>query len=247
MSTAPNPLSPPTDDPRPLVWDDTTLARFWAYQARFPDIYFSFQKGADVVRRARHYLPQAARVLDYGCGPGHLLPHLAKAGYRVVGADIAIGVMGDVQARLATAPGFEGIYTVDDLLSRNDAFDAIFLLEVVEHLDDRWLETTLSNARRLLKPKGVLIVTTPNEERLEDSTVYCPVANVVFHRWQHMRSWTASSLEATLRQHGFHNVTARACNFRDATPASGSVLDRLVARVMVHLRKPQSLFAVCNG
>ena len=69
-----------------------------------------------------------------GCGPGHLLPHLADAGYRVVGADIAMSVMGDVQARLATAPGFEGIHTVDDLLSRNDAFDAIFLLEVVESI-----------------------------------------------------------------------------------------------------------------
>lgn len=32
---------------------------------------------------------------------------------------------------------------------------------------------------------GALIITTPNEENLEDNMVYCPVSNTIFHRWQH--------------------------------------------------------------
>ncbi len=160
------------DDPQPIVWDDATLARFWAYQARFAENYFSYQKGADVVRRVRRILPQGSRGVDYGCWPGHLLPHLLHAGYRVTGADIALSVMGEIQVSLAPRPGFEGLFTIDDLLSHNQTYDGVFLLEVVEHLDDYWLSKTLADAHRLLKPGGVLIVTTPNEERLEDSTVY---------------------------------------------------------------------------
>ena len=154
--------------------------------------------------------------------------------------------MGDVQARLATAPGFEGISTIDDLLSREDAFDAVFLLEVVEHLDDHWLGKTLDRAHRLLKPGGVLIVTTPNDERLSDGTVYCPVSNVVFHRWQHMRSWTSAGLESALRSHGFHDVTVRTCNFADVSPPRVSRLRRLAGKALSHLRKPQSLLALCR-
>ena len=94
-----------SDEPQPIVWDDVRLARFWAYQARFPENYFSFQKGADVVRRTRKHLPQDARVLDYGCGPGHLLPHLVNAGYQVVGADIALERHGRCTGAARDGPG----------------------------------------------------------------------------------------------------------------------------------------------
>src|SRR6185437_12793213 len=68
--------------PDQIVWDHDTLVRFWAYHSKFPENYFSFQKGADVVRRVKRYIPQEASVVDYGCGPGFLLPHLVRAGYR---------------------------------------------------------------------------------------------------------------------------------------------------------------------
>ena len=43
-------------------------------------------------------------------------------------------------------------------------FDAIFAGEVIEHVTD--VERTLHEWRRVLKPGGVAIITTPNKERL---------------------------------------------------------------------------------
>lgn len=235
-----------TAPPQPIVWDNATLTRFWAYQSQFPENYFSFQKGADVVRHVRRYLPGAARVVDYGCGPGSLLPHLLDAGYRVTGADISLETIGAAARNLTSLPYFEGLSTIDDLVSRNQTFDGVFLLEVVEHLNDEWLDRTLANAARLLKPKGVLIVTTPNEEHLQDSFVYCPVSNVLFHRWQHVRSWSAKTLGDALRQHGFDLRSVETRNFRNQSPSRVSLLRRIASRVMSRWREPQSLLAIAS-
>jgi hypothetical protein len=58
----------PLPKPAMLKWDDETLSRFWAYHSQFPENYFSYQKGRDVVAHVRDKLPAGASVLDYGCG-----------------------------------------------------------------------------------------------------------------------------------------------------------------------------------
>src|SRR5689334_11355071 len=134
--------------PRPLLWDDATLRRFWAYYAQFPELYFSHQSGAAVVAKVAARLAPGATALDYGCGPGHLLPHLLDRGFKVTGADLTTETMAAAAAKVTGRAGFEGPFTIDDLLARGRKFDAVFLLEVVEHLDDHWLKITLDNIRR---------------------------------------------------------------------------------------------------
>jgi 2-polyprenyl-3-methyl-5-hydroxy-6-metoxy-1,4-benzoquinol methylase len=232
--------------PNQLVWDHDTLVRFWAYHSKFPENYFSFQKGADVVRRVKRYIPQEASVVDYGCGPGFLLPHLVRAGYRVTGADFSLAATSSAADATTSQPGIVGLSTIDDLLSRHEKFDVIFLLEVIEHLDDNWLDRTLTNCRQLLKPRGALIITTPNEERLEDNVVYCPVSNLTFHRWQHVRSWSSRSLRDILKRYGFEVASVQATNFRQAAPAGISIARRVLRRMFSRFRRPQSLLAVAR-
>jgi 2-polyprenyl-3-methyl-5-hydroxy-6-metoxy-1,4-benzoquinol methylase len=235
-----------TPSPIALKWDDETLSRFWAYHAQFPENYFSWQKGRDVVAYVRKRLPAGATVLDYGCGPGHLLPHLLDAGFSVQGADFTRDTIGSAVA-LDARKGFLGFATIDELLGDSRRFDAVFLLEVVEHLDDHWLDATLRRARALLNESGLLIVTTPNEEVLEDSMVYCPVSNVVFHRWQHVRSWSASTLATCLSRHGFRDIQTATRTFLAPKAGNISTLRYLTARFLNRFRKPQSLIAVARA
>jgi 2-polyprenyl-3-methyl-5-hydroxy-6-metoxy-1,4-benzoquinol methylase len=235
-----------TPRPAALKWDDETLSRFWAYHSQFPENYFSRQKGRDVVAYARSKLPAGGTVLDYGCGPGHLLPHLLDAGFVVQGADITRETMGSA-VTLDGRKGFLGFATIDELLSAPQRFDAVFLLEVVEHLDDHWLETTLKQARTLLKNNGFLVVTTPNEEVLEDSMVYCPVSNLVFHRWQHMRSWSSITLADCLSEHGFRDVHIETRTFMDTKADNVSNLRYLISRIVTNFRKRKSLVAIARA
>ena len=75
---------------------------------------------------------------------------------------------------------------------------------------DSHLDVTLQELRRILKPRtGYLFLTTPNNENLEASTVFCPECGAVFHHYQHLRSFTVDSLQELMHSHGF---TTTLCN-----------------------------------
>jgi 2-polyprenyl-3-methyl-5-hydroxy-6-metoxy-1,4-benzoquinol methylase len=229
-----------------IIWDERLLQRFWRFYANQPETYFSFAKGADVVRRARGYLNQGDLILDYGCGPGFLLHELLKAGFSAGGADISVDVIGRNGPVLGSQKNLLGLFAIDDLLAGGRTFDAIFLVEVVEHLYDQALAATLRNCRALLRPGGRLFITTPNDERLEDSIVYCPVSNVTFHRWQHVRSWNSTTLPAALRQHDLKVDRVITCTFRDHRECQMSRVRRTALRVLDQVRKPKSLFVIAR-
>jgi 2-polyprenyl-3-methyl-5-hydroxy-6-metoxy-1,4-benzoquinol methylase len=231
---------------QPIIWDEELLQRFWSFYANQPETYFSFAKGADVVRCARGYLRPGDLILDYGCGPGFLLHELLKAGFSAGGADISVDVIGRNGPALGSHKNLLGLFAIDELLRGGRTFDAIFLIEVVEHLGDEALSATLRNCRALMRPGGRLFVTTPNDERLEDSIVYCPVSNVTFHRWQHVRSWNSTTLPAALRDHGLKVDRVITCTFRDHRERQMSLVRCTARRLLDRVRKPQSLFVVAG-
>ena len=105
-----------------------------------------------------------ARVLDLGCGPGYFLTALVLADpsirERAYGFDLsrvaveqAARHVPRVSVRDITAPGFAADFP-------DGFFDAVTLLEVVEHLLDPTV--TVREVVRLLAPDGVLCCSFPN-------------------------------------------------------------------------------------
>jgi hypothetical protein len=94
--------------------------------------------------------------------------------------------------------------------------------------------------RRMLKPGGHVIATTPNEEDLAKGEIICPNCACVFHRIQHMRSLSTGSVEASMRAAGFAPVVCRATYF---SPLGGAhaLLER-VRRRWERLPQPHLLF-----
>ena len=74
---------PPKDTPKypRMEWTPERVARFWDYEAQFPERYFTHAHGAAMISRLESHLQGSARVLDYACGPGHLTAHLLDRGY----------------------------------------------------------------------------------------------------------------------------------------------------------------------
>jgi len=229
--------------PKEIVWTEELLARFWGYHAQFPEVYFSLMAGRSVVRQVARHIPKGARVLDFGCGPGFLLGHMLDQGWHAAGCEISHAAIGNHARALSNRPNFGGLNTTSELLAKGQRFDAIFLCEVIEHLDDRPLGDVIEAVRTLLEPGGKLIVTTPNDEDLSANMIYCPVADITFHRWQHVRSWSAASLSKFLSTHGLTPVEVRTLRFRDRQePALQYALHRALR--MVRPRKAPNLLAV---
>ena len=104
--------------------------------------------------------PCTQRWLDYGCGNGGLVRYLG--GRR--GVD-ACGFEPGAIALQASARGIP-MLSVDDLAVQDGSFDVVSAIEVLEHTLDPVAE--LRRMRRLLRPGGLLFVTTGNSRPYAD-------------------------------------------------------------------------------
>ena len=198
---------------RLMEWTDDRVKKFWDYESQFVENYFTFQVGRSVVHVLSKYLAGKKNVLDYGCGAGFLIKHLIDKNLNIAAIDFSPKSIDVVNEKFAGVGGFTGCYSIDDLASADRTFDVITVIEVIEHLNERYLAETLENIKVFLGSDGVVILTTPNDEDLSKSLVYCPDSDTVFHRWQHIRSWSVSSLTHLLKDNGFEMIEIFAVDF----------------------------------
>ncbi|WP_084210041.1 class I SAM-dependent methyltransferase [Ralstonia sp. A12] len=102
-----------------------------------------------------------SRVLDVGCGKGHFLFQMKRVGADVCGVDVDSDA-----AKFANNIGIKRVH-VGSIESFEDeqGFDLISLNDVIEHpLDPRGL---LERCTELLKRNGLLLIWTPNGDRIE--------------------------------------------------------------------------------
>src|SRR5438876_1896407 len=110
-------------------------------------------------------VPASAKtLLDVSCKEGDVLQALKPRGFVLRGTNF------EVQGPAATGLALNGIpidYGVDVLqrLPYDDAsFDVVLLIGVLEHLENHRI--ALGELARVLRPGGLLILTTPNIMRL---------------------------------------------------------------------------------
>jgi SAM-dependent methyltransferase len=126
-----------------------------------PDLWaehFSrYRFAANLAKQFAH----APAVLDIGCGSGYGTAALAEIASSATGIDFAPDAIEYARAhyihpRLTYLPGSATNLPFDDA-----SFDLITAYEVIEHLHDP--SQLLAEARRVLRPAGVFLVSTPNK------------------------------------------------------------------------------------
>jgi SAM-dependent methyltransferase len=101
------------------------------------------------------------RVLDVGCGLSLFSEIGPGWGFKVVAGDLVFGRM---KQRKEAVPWIDwSVFDAARLPFRAASFDGLFAGEILEHLPDP--ERALAEWNRVLKPGGILIVTTPNRGR----------------------------------------------------------------------------------
>ena len=136
-----------------------------------------------------------ARILDLGCGFGRNVLAARRRGFgNISGIDISPEQVTFGRSTL----GLDNI-TVADALAHlahaEAAFDAILLIDVLEHCDTVYAVELLSAIRRALVPGGRLLVQVPNG--------MTPLAPNYLGDVTHVRPYSSSSLAQILRMGGF--------------------------------------------
>jgi SAM-dependent methyltransferase len=144
------------------------------------------------------------RLLDIGAGGGLFVAAAASRGWTAVGLEISDAavdfgrtVLG-VDMRKGTA---ESIADMDRSIDVQ-RFDAVTMFDVIEHLYDP--VAVLRSARAILRPGGMLMITTPNYRALSRFALGADWA--VLSPLEHLYYFCARSIRAALAAAGFLSV-----------------------------------------
>jgi 2-polyprenyl-3-methyl-5-hydroxy-6-metoxy-1,4-benzoquinol methylase len=100
--------------------------------------------------------PQKGRMLDVGCGSGALVHLAARMGWEAEGIDVDPKAIACAKRSLLTVR----LGSLLDQRFPNAAFDLLVSNHSIEHVHDPL--SLLKECRRILSPKGRLVISTPN-------------------------------------------------------------------------------------
>lgn len=121
-----------------------------------------------VLELVRKYLPSASRVADLAAGEGAFTVVLRDSGYDVEAVDVsddhwkADGIplrIADLDSEFA-----------DKIAREGGKFDALIAIEIIEHLENPF--RFVRECSKLLRPGGVLFLTTPNVEAVSSRLIF---------------------------------------------------------------------------
>jgi len=154
-------------------------------------------------------LNRGKRLLDVGCGSGAFMELVNAKFDEVHGCDIS-----ETALREATKRGMKSLcLDLNQALLpyQNDSFDGITCLEVIEHVLDPL--RLLRDLQRALRPKGQLILTTPNIRYFRNLTKLIfkgafPHTTTDSFVWGggHLHYFTRKDLDFLLGEAGFERV-----------------------------------------
>ncbi len=208
-------------NPHMLEWTDEKVARFWNFRNNYKsydDTWFTHQVGKAVLKFSNKISPIKGKVLDYGTGKGYLVQYLLEQyqSAEIYACDFTESLVAETLLKYKNNNAFKGCEHLTQLPSVYEAntFDMVFLIETIEHLTDNYLNATLIEINRILKPGGVIVITTPNDEVLEKTHVHCADCGATFHHMQHVRSWNERNLSAVMNEFSYDTQLCKGINIQ---------------------------------
>ena len=163
----------------------------------------------EIFETASSALTGGNRILDVGCGDGSFSQYSKEKFRRLYGTEIS-----EEAAHIAQKQGV--LTTITDLNSslsyKDNTFDAVTCLDVIEHLPDPRL--LLAEIYRVLRPDGQLVATTPNIRYFRNlyrlifkGTFPHTSADTFVWGGGHLHYFTRRDLNTLLNKVGFKKIT----------------------------------------
>jgi SAM-dependent methyltransferase len=173
---------------------------------------FVFDQLRDLARSLAGYRT-TERWLDIGCGSGTLLRAAGAEGWDAIGTEIAPAVVEAMRAEGLDAR----LGLTQDLDLPSGGFDVISAIEVLEHVPDP--DALIAEAARLLRPGGVLYITTPHGRGIsgrllgKDWSVVAPP--------EHLQLFSSRGIRSAMSRGGLRTVSVATTGVNPTELATG--------------------------
>lgn len=186
------------------------------------------------LRAVFELLPSGTRVLDIGCGKGHISVLLAEAGYNVIGLDVSksLGEQLEILSARWQSPIWQtfqtrwnvryGYYNGAAIPLADGSLDAVLSYAVLEHVDPEARQSFLRDIVRVLRPGGYLLI------------FKCP------------RRWALAERVAAAAGLSHHNLLVAERQLRDWLKSAGLTVSKLERTDMLPAFPPQALQGCWN-
>lgn len=171
---------------------------YLSYRAEKPVYLRYFKKKVDEIERVY----SRGKILDVGCGLGFFLEAAREKGWEVEGVEVSKHAVSYILRNLKIRV-FQG--TLESQHLPGNSFDVVTLFQLVEHLVNPL--QTLSEVKRLLKPGGLVVLTTPNQGSI--------VAKLLGRRWfqykyqGHLYFFDQKTLKILLKKADFRDISIK--------------------------------------
>nr|WP_254213032.1 methyltransferase domain-containing protein [Burkholderia multivorans] len=131
-------------------------------------------------------------VLDIACGEGYGSSLLAKSARSVVGVDIDPKTVAHASQRYAGEGNLRFVAgSASSIPLVDSSIDVVVSFETIEHLAEQ--HEMLTEIRRVLKPNGMVVISSPNKKVYSDDRDY--------HNEFHVKELYFDEFDALLREH----------------------------------------------
>jgi len=145
------------------------------------------------------------KILDVGCGTGKMVKFFNDNGFQSLGCDIYDDAL--KSARKINKKNTIIKASATNLPFKNNSFDILTAISVIEHLTSKEVEKFLNETKRVLKPNGSIFLVTPNYAT--------PIRLLQGKKWfaysdpTHINFYTPKRLSILLKKLGFSHTRTR--------------------------------------
>lgn len=126
-------------------------------------------------------------LLEVGCGDGRIINRLIGKYKKICGLDISSNAL-----KYVKTPKIQG--SLEKLPFPDNSFDIVICCEVLEHLPYPIYNKALKEIERV--SKNYILISVPNDEKLDYGMIKCPKCGCSSHIWRHLRSFNNESLKS---------------------------------------------------
>ena len=205
-------------------------------------IYGRYQIFEEVKGDLKKLKPNS-RVLDLGCGTGHLSKFIKDLGHEVVGLDPSNKMLNFAKNNFPEIEFIDGISA--ELPFQDNTFDYVVSIEVLRYLNKEDVMQTYKEIYRVLKPKGFFNATHVNKWAIDFYYFYYHIVKICYliigKNYHNCYFTLPNKEEINLKKLGFKRIKSKGRMFAPIRIAYklGPILGRVITLFIEKVNKNQ--------